>query len=77
MKSLIDIVLGAVGVIALIVAIWQFYLFTTSAGRAGPEVGGNSTYLWYAIAAAVVACACALGIFLRHVNKEEEIHITQ
>jgi hypothetical protein len=24
-----------------------------------------------------VFCACALLLFLRHVNKEEEIHITQ
>jgi hypothetical protein len=26
---------------------------------------------------AVIFCACALLLFLRHVNKEEEIHITQ
>jgi hypothetical protein len=25
----------------------------------------------------LVFCACALMLFLRHVNKEEEIHITQ
>ena len=34
-------------------------------------------FLWYAIGLAVVACICALLYFVRHVNKEEEIHITQ
>jgi hypothetical protein len=29
------------------------------------------------VALAVIFCACALLLFLRHVNKEEEIHITQ
>jgi hypothetical protein len=32
---------------------------------------------WIALVLAVVFCACALMLFLRHVNKEEEIHITQ
>jgi hypothetical protein len=32
---------------------------------------------WISLALAVVFCACALLLFLRHVNKEEEIHITQ
>ena len=72
MKSLVDILLGAVGLIALVYAIYQFYLFISS-----PGAEGNTTHLWYAIGAAVVLCVCALGFFLRHVNKEEEIHITQ
>lgn len=72
MKSLLDIVLGLVGIVALLFAVYQFYLFISSTGREG-----NTTYLWMAIASAVVACVCALGYFLRHVNKEEEIHITQ
>jgi hypothetical protein len=32
---------------------------------------------WIALGLAIVFCACALLLFLRHVNKEEEIHITQ
>ena len=72
MRSLVDILLGAVGLIALIMAIYQFYLFVSS-----PGAEGNTTHLWYAIEAAIVLCVCALGFFLRHVNKEEEIHITQ
>ena len=72
MNRLLDIALGIVALIALVVAVWQFYLFVSS-----PGAEGNKTHLWYAIAAAVVLCVSALGIFLRNVNKEEEIHITQ
>lgn len=72
MRSLLDIVLGLVGIVALLFAVYQFWLFISSTGREG-----NTTHLWMAIASAVVACVCALGYFLRHVNKEEEIHITQ
>ena len=32
---------------------------------------------YFALVLAIVFCACALLLFLRHVNKEEEIHITQ
>ena len=53
-------------------ALYFFILFLKSKG---PE--GNKAFLWYAIGLAVVACICALLYFVRHVNKEEEIHITQ
>jgi hypothetical protein len=32
---------------------------------------------WASLGLAILFCACALLLFLRHVNKEEEIHITQ
>ncbi|MFL6336391.1 MAG: hypothetical protein ACJ754_24070 [Pyrinomonadaceae bacterium] len=72
MKSLIDVLLGVVGVGALVFAIWQFYQF---AATTDPQ--GNTPHLWKAIAAAVVLCVCALAIFIRHSGAEEEIHITQ
>ena len=72
MKGMIDVLSGVVGVAALAYAIYQFYLFAT---YADPQGGHN--HLWQAIIAAVVACICILAIFLRRVNKEEEIHITQ
>jgi uncharacterized membrane protein YeaQ/YmgE (transglycosylase-associated protein family) len=72
MKSLLDILLGIVGVAALGYSIWQFYLF---ASPPGPE--GATPHLWRAIIGAVVLCVCALAIFLRHSGAEEEIHITQ
>jgi RsiW-degrading membrane proteinase PrsW (M82 family) len=72
MKSLMDIVLVIVGLIALVFTVLQFYWFAAPPGPEGPK-----QHLWMAIGGAVVLCACALGLFLRHVNKEEEIHITQ
>ena len=71
MKSLIDIISWIVGLAATAGAIWYFYKFATTPGQ------GGTHFLWYAIGLAVVACACALVFFLRRVNKEEEIHITQ
>jgi hypothetical protein len=72
MKSLMDIVLVIVGLIALVFTVLEFYWFVTSPGEQG-----HSGYLWMAIGGAIVLCACALGLFLRHMGQEEEIHITQ
>ncbi|MEJ7577773.1 MAG: hypothetical protein WKF74_12310 [Pyrinomonadaceae bacterium] len=72
MKSLADILFIVVALIALVIAVWQFIVYVKT-----PNDATHMTHLWYAIIAAVIACACALGYFLRHVNKEEEIHITQ
>lgn len=72
MKSLVDVVLGIVGVAALAFAIYQFYLF---AAVSDPQ--GNTPHLWKAIAGFVVLCVSALALFLRHNGAEEEIHITQ
>ena len=72
MNRLIDVLCWVVGIAALGVAIWQFILFVKF-----PGTDSGTHHLWIAIAAAVVTCVCALGYFLRHVNKEEEIHITQ
>jgi hypothetical protein len=72
MNRTLDIVYWVVGLIAGVGAIYYFVKFLNS-----PGVEGNKSYLWMAIGAAVVACVCALLYFLRHVNKEEEIHITE
>ena len=72
MKSLVDVLIGVVGVAALGFAIYQFYLF---AAVSDPQ--GNTPHLWKAIAGFVVLCVCALALFLRHSGAEEEIHITQ
>ena len=72
MKSLLDVVLGIVGLAALVFAVYQFYLF---AATTDPQ--GNTPHLWKAIAGFVVLCVCALAIFIRHSGAEEEIHITQ
>ena len=72
MKSLVDVLLGIVGLAALVFAGYQFYLF---AATTDPQ--GNTPHLWKAIAGFVVLCVCALALFLRHSGAEEEIHITQ
>lgn len=72
MKSMIDILTWVVGLAATGVAIWQYWVFAT---HNDPQGGHNNLYL--AIAATIVAFICALVFFVRRVNKEEEIHITQ
>lgn len=69
---MIDVLLSVAGLGSLGGAIFTFYKFVTD-----PNPGGGHFYGWSALALAIVFCACALLLFLRHVNKEEEIHITQ
>ena len=71
MKSLKDILAVVVGILTAIGAIYYFYKFVTAPASAGHTSG------WIALALAVVAFVCGLIYFLGHVNKEEEIHITQ
>ncbi len=68
-----DILAVIVGLAAIVFAIYEFFFKY----KATPGAEGDMMHLWLAIGAAVVACACALVYFLGHVNKEEEIHITQ
>jgi hypothetical protein len=69
---MVDFLLSIVGLAALVGAIYEFYRFVTD-----NTPGAGHTNGWIALVLAVVFCACALLLFLRHVNKEEEIHITQ
>lgn len=78
MKNIVDVIAWAVGLVALGAGIYFFYLFATHRDPTGrPDVTAASYYLYYAIAAVVVFAVCGVISFLRHVNKEEEIHITQ
>jgi hypothetical protein len=69
---MVDFLLSIVGLAALGGAIFEFYKFVTDSNPGGGHMNG-----WIALFLAVIFCACALFLFLRHVNKEEEIHITQ
>jgi hypothetical protein len=69
---MVDFLLSIVGLAALGGAIYEFYKFVTDNSPNASHVTG-----WIALGLAIVFCACALLLFLRHVNKEEEIHITQ
>jgi hypothetical protein len=72
MKSLKDILAVLVGIAAAIGAIFYFYKFVTDPNPAGGHTSG-----WIALGLAAIAFVCGLIYFLGHVNKEEEIHITQ
>ena len=79
MKSMVDILCWVVGVGAIGVAFWQFLQFV---GARDPktnltDMSFGMTHLWYAIAAAVLACACIVYYFVRHPRVEEEIHVTK
>jgi hypothetical protein len=69
---MVDFLLSIGGLASLGGAVFEFYKFVTD-----PNPGGGHTHGWISLALAIVFCACALMLFLRHVNKEEEIHITQ
>ncbi len=78
MKSMLDILLWVVGLAAGVFAIYEYYLFATYKNATGTfDMQGGKGYLWMAIAATVIALVCGIVYFVRHVNKEEEIHITQ
>jgi hypothetical protein len=68
-----DVLAVIVGLAALGFGIFKFYLFVSDTSH--PEAGANN--MWWAIGCAVIFFVCALVYFLGHVNKEEEIHITQ
>ena len=69
---MVDFLLSIVGVASLGGAIYEFYKFVTN-----ENPGGGHTNGWIALGLAAVAFVCGLIYFLGHVNKEEEIHITQ
>jgi TRAP-type C4-dicarboxylate transport system permease small subunit len=72
MKSLKDILAILVGLVAAIGAIYYFYRFVTDTTPTGGHTQG-----WIALGLVAIAFVCGLIYFLGHVNKEEEIHITQ
>lgn len=80
MKAMTDVLSLLVAVGGVIAAIYFYYLYATARTRTGAlDTTGaeSSTYLYIAIAALVAALVAGILYFVRHVNKEEEIHITQ
>jgi len=67
-----DVLAVVVGLASAGGAIYFFYKFVTFS-----EAEGGHSWGWMSLGLAVVAFVCALIYFLGHVNKEEEIHITQ
>lgn len=67
-----DVLAVIVGLAAAVGAIYHFYKFVTYV-----EAEGGHSYGWISLGLAAIAFVCGLVYFLGHVNKEEEIHITQ
>ena len=67
-----EMLAAIVGFLAACGAIFYFYKFVTF-----EEAAGGHRFGWFALGLAAVAFVCGLIYFLGHVNKEEEIHITQ
>ena len=67
-----DIEVALVGLASAAGAIFFFYKFVTF-----EVAGGGHHFGWYSLGLAALAFVCGLLYFLGHVNKEEEIHITQ
>lgn len=67
-----EMLAAIVGLLAAGGAVYYFYKFVTF-----EEAGGGHRFGWMALGLAAVAFVCGLVYFLGHVNKEEEIHITQ
>jgi hypothetical protein len=78
MKSMLDILTWVIGLPATVFAVYEYIKFAQYEKAPGiVDVEGGTHHLWWAIAATVIALICALIFFVRRVNKEEEIHITQ
>ena len=78
MKRLVDLLDVVVGVIAFAVAIWQLIVFVTYQDAQGrPDMMAGINHLWLGLVALVVAIACGVIYYIRHVKPIEEIHITE
>ncbi len=72
MKGIKDALAVIVGLVSAGGAVYYFYKFVTD-----PQLHGGYKNGWISLGLAAVAFVCGLVYFLGHVNKEEEIHITQ
>jgi cytochrome bd-type quinol oxidase subunit 2 len=78
MHKLFDTLTLLVGVCAAAVAVLQFLTFVTYTDAKGlPDMTAGINHLWLALAAGVVACACAVAFYTRHSKSVEEIHLTR
>ena len=78
MKSMTDMLLWVVGLLAFLFAIWELMKFLNAVDpvTGHPYMWAGTNHLWLAIIGAVVACVCIVTAFVRRPHVEEEIHIT-
>ena len=79
MKSLIDVLLGIVGLGAVVFAIWQFYLFVVIKDVNGvADAQGGRIHLWIAVGIAVMTCIASVFLISKSLryDRRNEMHIT-
>jgi len=79
MKSVIELPVLIIGLLGIVLAIWQSLTFL---GARDPQTGipdmmAGTNHLWWAIAGVVVAILCVVIYFVRHPRVQEEIHISR
>ena len=79
MKSLTELPIFVIGLLAIAVAIWKSIAFLGARDPATgvPDMMAGLNNLWWAIAGIVVAIACVVMYFVRHPRVQEEIHISR
>jgi len=79
MKRMIDLPIWLIGLLGLVVAVWQSMAFLGSKDpHSGiPDIMAGLTHLWWAVGAAIVSIVCVVAYFVRHPRIEEEIHISR
>jgi hypothetical protein len=79
MKRMIDLPIWVIGLLGMIVAVWQSMAFLGARDpHSGvPDLMAGVTHLWLAIGGAIISVACAVAYFVRHPRVEEEIHISR
>lgn len=76
-KSLTHVLLWTAGLLAAVIAIWQFYRFVVFRDSQGLlDAQGGTLNLWMAAGAAAVTCVCVCLSIFRRISKTEEFHIT-
>jgi len=79
MKSVIELPILGIGLLGIVVALWQSISFL---GARDPQTGipdlmAGVNHLWWAIAGVVVAILSVVIYFVRHPRVQEEIHISR
>jgi uncharacterized membrane protein YidH (DUF202 family) len=78
MKSMTDILLWVVGLLAAAFALYEFIKFASAVDSSGrPDMWAGTSHLYTAIGALIVAVICVVWAFVRRPHVEEEIHITE
>jgi uncharacterized membrane protein YidH (DUF202 family) len=79
MKSITDILLWVVGLLAAAFALYEFMRFASAVDpvTGHQDMWAGTSHLYTAIAALIVAIICVVWAFIRRPRVQEEIHITE